>query len=98
MPEIAPFRGILYDPARVDLAAAVTPPYDVITAAARDAYERRHEYNIIRVELGKALPSDDDVRENLYSRAASSLRDWLAKGVLIQDRSEERRVGKECRL
>ncbi len=84
MPEITPFPGIFYDPRRVDLGAVVTLPYDVITPAAREVYEARHSFNIIRVELPKALPGDDD-REIPHRRAASCLRDWLASGVLVQD-------------
>lgn len=84
MPEITPFPGIFYDPKRVDLGAVVTPPYDVITPAAREAYEARHPHNIIRVELPKTLPGDDE-RETPHHRAAACLQDWLASGVLVQD-------------
>ena len=35
MPELAPFRGLLFDPAKVNLAKAVAPPAAVIDDAAR---------------------------------------------------------------
>ena len=35
MPRFEPFRGVRYDPLRVDLAQVTAPPYDVIDAAGR---------------------------------------------------------------
>src|SRR5437870_4201589 len=44
MAEILPFRGVLYDPAKVgDVTALVAPPYDVIGPAEQAAlYDRYH--------------------------------------------------------
>ena len=40
---IAPFRGLFYNPARVsNLTEVVTPPYDVIRPAERQAFAARH--------------------------------------------------------
>jgi uncharacterized protein (DUF1015 family) len=46
VPDIAPFHGLRYDPAKVgDISLVVTPPYDVISPEARDAYHDRHPYS-----------------------------------------------------
>ncbi|MEK6694575.1 MAG: DUF1015 family protein, partial [Nitrospirota bacterium] len=51
MAEILPFRGVLYDPARVgDITSVVAPPYDVIGPAEQAALYARHPGNIIRLE------------------------------------------------
>ncbi|MHB8764426.1 MAG: DUF1015 domain-containing protein, partial [Deferrisomatales bacterium] len=86
MAEIRPFRGIRYNPKRVhDFDQVVSPPYDVIGPALQADLYRRSAYNIVRVDFGMDLPGDDDL-ENRHTRAARLLDDWLAQGVLIQDR------------
>lgn len=85
MAEIAPFRGLLYNQARVpDLDAVITPPYDVISPAEQEMYYRRHPYNMIRLILGKRHPRDDE-HNNWYTRAAAKLQRWLKEGVLLRD-------------
>ncbi len=55
----APFRGLRFDPAVVgDHAQVTAPPYDVISPEARDAYEARSPYNVVRLIL--ARPEHDD--------------------------------------
>src|SRR2546422_8052610 len=98
MAEILPFRGVLYDPAKVgDVTAVVAPPYDVIGPDEQAALYERHPCNIVRLELGREHPGDGP-QDNRYTRAKRFLDAWLRDGVLRRDgRSEERRVGKECR-
>ena len=38
MPRFEPFRGVRYDPDRVDLAQVTAPPYDVIDDAGRRSW------------------------------------------------------------
>jgi uncharacterized protein (DUF1015 family) len=73
---IEPFRALLYNPAVAgDPARLIAPPYDLIgEARQRELYERS-PYNIVRLELGR----DAD----RYAAAAATLRDWLARGVLV---------------
>jgi uncharacterized protein (DUF1015 family) len=66
------------------LAAVVTPPYDVISPDAQARYYDRHQYNIIRLELGLEQP-DDDALNNRYTRAAEIFARWRLEGVLQQD-------------
>jgi uncharacterized protein (DUF1015 family) len=85
MAEIFPFRGVLYDPARVgDVTSVVAPPYDVIGPAEQAALYARHPGNIIRLELGQEYPGDRP-QENRYTRAQRFLQDWLRDGLLRRD-------------
>ncbi|MCL6501147.1 MAG: DUF1015 domain-containing protein [Pirellulales bacterium] len=86
MATIIPFRGIRYNPDKIkNLADVVTPPYDVIDAAAQDRYYRKHPYNIIRLEYGKIFDGDGP-GDNRYTRAAAFYRDWLKENVLVQEK------------
>jgi len=85
MPHVAPFRGLRYDPKHVGaLSQVIAPPYDVIDAALQEALYRRHPANVIRIELNREEPGDDD-RQNKYTRAARFLADWRNQGVVMQE-------------
>jgi uncharacterized protein (DUF1015 family) len=83
VPEIAPFHGILYDPAKVEIAKVLAPPYDVIDESERQALLARDPHNIVRLDL----PRDADGAETdaRYDNAATILDAWLAEGVLRRD-------------
>jgi len=83
MADVRPFPGIRYAPG-TDLAAVVTPPYDVISPEAQARYYERAPENIIRLELGRDEPRDDELA-NRYTRAAMTFADWRLRGVLRQD-------------
>lgn len=86
MANLIPFRGVLYNPARVsDVSRVVAPPYDVIDAALQNALHARHPHNVIRLELGLDEPTDGPA-QNRYTRAAAWLKDWMAGGVLQRER------------
>lgn len=88
MPQVKPFRGILYDRKRVrDLAAVVAPPYDVISRPRQNELYRSSPYNIVRIELGKIRPSDS-AKDNRYTRARSAFSSWLESGILTRDARE----------
>jgi uncharacterized protein (DUF1015 family) len=83
--EIRPFRGLRYQAGQVgDLARVIAPPYDAISPADQRALHARSPHNIVRLEYGEAHP-DDSERDNRYTRAAATLAQWLASGVLVQD-------------
>jgi len=84
MAKIVPFRGLRYNPSRVEINNATAPPYDVIGEEGRELLYDRHENNIVRLIKGKDLP-DDGPDENKYTRAGRCLDDWIADGVLIRD-------------
>ncbi len=84
MARLYPFRALRYDPARVNLEAVVTQPYDKITPAMQQRYYETSPYNLIRIILGKHEPGDDD-QNNVYTRAAQYLRDWRREHILAEE-------------
>ena len=59
MAEIVPFKGVLYNPAKVgDLNKVMAPPYDVISPKKQDELYSRHPNNIIRIILAKTTSED----------------------------------------
>jgi hypothetical protein len=81
MAEIFPFCGYRYNPGRVQLEDVLTQPYDKITTAMQERYYGLSPYNLIAVEKGRAAP-DDTSQNNIYTRAAQKLNEWLALGIL----------------
>jgi uncharacterized protein (DUF1015 family) len=75
-----PFIGIRYDPAHVDLADVIAPPYDVIDLAQRAALAAREPHNAVRIDL----PSEAD-GERRYEIARDLLTGWIADGTLVLD-------------
>src|SRR3989338_6219543 len=85
MPEIIPFRGVLYNKEKISgIAKVFAPPYDAISKKEQNELYRAHRYNIVRLILGKEYPGDN-YKENRYARAAEFLNSWIKKDVLIQD-------------
>jgi uncharacterized protein (DUF1015 family) len=84
MAEIFPFRAYRYNAARVDPAKVLTQPYDKITPTMAEKYAAASPYNLIPVEKGKASP-DDTPGNNVYTRAAKALEDWIRAGVIVRD-------------
>jgi uncharacterized protein (DUF1015 family) len=83
MADVRPLPGLRYT-ATEDLAARVTPPYDVISPEAQARYYERHPENIIRLELGREAPGDNEL-DDRYTRAAVTFAEWRLRGVLAQD-------------
>jgi uncharacterized protein (DUF1015 family) len=87
MAKIVPFRGIVYNPERVEnLGDIATPPYDVITPREQIAFYERHPWNIVRLILGKTSEKDTP-QDNRHTRSAGFFNAWLSEGVLVQDPS-----------
>jgi uncharacterized protein (DUF1015 family) len=73
---VRPFHGTRYSPAAVpDLAAVVSPPYDVIPDEELETYRSRSPYNLVHL----TRPGSD------YARAAALEASWLSTGVLAED-------------
>jgi len=62
----------------------LTQPYDKITPAMRTRYLALSPYNLVRIILGERTPADSD-SDSVYTRAARSLNEWIASGVLARD-------------
>ncbi|MGR6969561.1 DUF1015 domain-containing protein [Streptomyces cynarae] len=80
--DLAPFRGLRYDPDRVGSLAAVTsPPYDVVVRPDGLLHlESADPHNIVRLILPQAATPAARTKQ-----AAETLRRWLAEGVLRTD-------------
>jgi uncharacterized protein (DUF1015 family) len=84
VPELRPFRGLRYDPARVpDLSAVLCPPYDVISVAQRERLLERDAHNAVRLELPSATPASATDAD--FAAAATTLAQWLDDGTLARD-------------
>ncbi len=85
MAKLAPFRGLRYNPGRIeDLAEVTALPYDVITPSLQDELYARHPLNMVRLAFGKVNEGDSET-DNRYTRAAATFKQWQADGTLIQD-------------
>jgi len=62
----------------------LTQPYDKITAAMRTQYLGLSPHNLVRIILGEPA-STDTPADNVYTRAAAHLNDWIASGILARD-------------
>ncbi len=85
MAEISPFRGIYYNPEKIeDLSDVLTPPYDVISPLEQEQFYNRHPQNVIRLILGK-INETDSPENNRYTRAADFFEKWQAEKTLLRD-------------
>jgi uncharacterized protein (DUF1015 family) len=81
---IKPFRPFRYAARAGDPASLLTQPYDKISPAMQARYLASSPYNLVRIILGERHPSDD-TSDNVYTRAANYLNDWIRDGILAQD-------------
>ena len=84
MAEIRPFRAYRYDTNRVALKDVLTQPYDKITPEMQERYYAASAYNLIAIEKGKPAAGDTP-ENNVYTRAAAKLEEWIAAKILVQD-------------
>lgn len=86
MPEITAFCALRYNPERFssEYSKLIAPPYDVLSAEDKAALVRRHERNIVVVDLPHVPPSSAGPDE-LYVQAARTLESWRRDGTLIED-------------
>ncbi len=84
MAEVIPFKGVLYNPQKVDAGSVMAPPYDIVTPEFKEVLYKRSPHNIIRIDFGKDNAGDNE-KENRYTRASNSLNEWLKQEILIKD-------------
>jgi uncharacterized protein (DUF1015 family) len=84
MADIIPFKGVLYNPKKVDADETMAPPYDIVTPEYKEVLYNRHPNNIIRIDFGKDEDGDDE-NNNRYTRASDFLSGWTREGILIND-------------
>jgi uncharacterized protein (DUF1015 family) len=77
MSEIAPMLPLCYRDTTL-LPRVVAPPYDVIDDALRAALGRRHEYNVVHLDLPEGEGDDK------YAASARLFSEWQKRGVLVR--------------
>jgi len=81
MAQIYPFRSLQYALDKIPIEKVVTQPYDKISKEMQERYYALHPNNIVRLVFGKNF-SNDSPTNNVYTRAASDLKEWRRTGVL----------------
>jgi uncharacterized protein (DUF1015 family) len=81
---LKPFQAYRYSAAAGDPARLLTQPYDKITPEMKARYLAASPYNLVRIILGEERDSDNEA-DNVYTRAARYLEDWIREGVLARD-------------
>jgi uncharacterized protein (DUF1015 family) len=84
MAQVYPFRAFRYNPERAPFDRVLTQPYDKISPAMQENYYAADPHNLITVEKGRAYPGDTP-RNNVYTRAAAAIEDWIRNHVVVQD-------------
>jgi uncharacterized protein (DUF1015 family) len=84
MAQVYPFRAFRYDPARAPFDRVLTQPYDKISPEMQEKYYAADPHNLIAVEKGRAHPGDTP-QNNVYTRAAAAIEDWVRNRVVVQD-------------
>jgi uncharacterized protein (DUF1015 family) len=84
MAQVYPFCAFRYNPANAPLDKVLTQPYDKISPAMQEKYYAADAHNLITVEKGRGFPSDTP-QNNVYTRAAAAIEDWIHKNVVAQD-------------
>lgn len=85
MSDIQPLQGIRYAPPPTrDISSLIAPPYDVLSAADKQALLDRDPRNFVAIDLPH-VPAKDAGPPEVYRKAAQQFDAWLADGTLVQD-------------
>src|SRR5947209_16954768 len=84
MAQVQPFRAFRYNPERASFQNVLTQPYDKISPEMQDKYYAADPHNLIAIEKGRVFPSDAP-GNNVYTRAAAALQDWIRENIVAQD-------------
>jgi uncharacterized protein (DUF1015 family) len=84
MARIFPFQPYRYAAGAGPIESLVTQPYDKITPEMQARYLSLNPHNLVRVILGERFPTDNE-QDNVYTRSARFLEDWIAQGVLVRE-------------
>jgi len=85
MATIRPFRGVRYNPERVDdLSTVISQPYDRVRHGLQDKYYDLSPYTVVRIIKGKEQAGDGQ-GSDVYTRARAYFQSWLREGVLMRE-------------
>jgi uncharacterized protein (DUF1015 family) len=83
--EILPIRALHYAPGYARSHSVLSPPYDVLSREDVERLYALDPHNAVRVEFGLESPGDVRGSDDRYTRAKSTLLEWLADGVLQEE-------------
>jgi uncharacterized protein (DUF1015 family) len=81
---VQPFRAFRYDPSVAPYDRVLTQPYDKITPEMEEKYYASDPNNLIAIEKGRTS-TDDAPQNNVYTRAAANLNNWITQKIVRQD-------------
>jgi uncharacterized protein (DUF1015 family) len=86
MSVIRPFAAIRYatSPARRDISTRLSPPYDILDQADKDALLRPDAKNFVKVDLPH-IPPKSAGAPKAYEASRRQLEAWLADGTMVRD-------------
>ena len=84
MAKVFPFSAYRYSSKAGSISELVTQPYDKISPEMQEGYYSASPHNAVRLIKGKEEPSDND-SNNVYTRAAATLDQWIAGGILERE-------------
>jgi uncharacterized protein (DUF1015 family) len=77
---IKPFRGITYNPEKVNPDNIMAPPYDIISEEERANLYQKSIYNIVRIDCAENKPGQDK-----YLIARQNLETWLKEKIFMRE-------------
>lgn len=84
MARIVPFQPYRYTSRAGEIGRLLTQPYDKISPEMQARYLASSQYNYAHLILGARGPSDSE-SDNVYTRAAATLRDWIGGEIMAPD-------------
>src|SRR5262249_24068118 len=84
MARVFAFQPHRYTETAGPLDRLVTQPYDKISPEMQSRYLSLSPYNLVRIILGERKPADA-THDNVYTRPATYLQEWINGGVLAPD-------------
>ncbi len=80
MATVKGFRGIRYNPEKIEnFADVLAPPYDVINSSEQEELYNKNPHNVIRLILSKGEG------DSKYEEAAQTFRSWIEDDTLTHD-------------
>lgn len=84
MAQVFPFCAFRFNPELAPFERVLTQPYDKISPQRQAEYYAMHPHNLIAVEKGRTR-DNDEAHNNVYTRAAAKVEEWVRDAVLLQD-------------
>jgi uncharacterized protein (DUF1015 family) len=90
--DLRAFRPFEYDPAKVELAKATSPPFDVIDAVRVKALKKASPYNVTHLTLSqgsrKSAKGAKSASASALTKVEEVFESWVAEGALRQGKEE----------